>query len=338
MPSASSSLLIRGLDALHTNAPSLVAIGNFDGVHRGHQAVLGAAAERARVRGLVPLVLTFDPHPLEVLAGLKLDRLTDEERKAELMARVSPELSLVVEPFTRELAANTPEQFARDFLQQKLRAAHVIVGSNFRFGQGRAGDLRTLQELGNRYGFDAQAEPLLAEGELPISSSRIRELLRAGQVAQAASLLGRPHSLSGRVTRGDQRGRTIGFPTANMAGVEEMLPPFGVYACLVDDVSDGGPGRALGTAVTNLGVRPTVKDGGAISVETHLLDYAPGASKQGAFSEDLYDRELRVHFVERLREERKFDGLPALVEQIARDALQARQTLAGREPVGNSWV
>ncbi|MCB9584820.1 MAG: bifunctional riboflavin kinase/FAD synthetase [Polyangiaceae bacterium] len=316
----------------------MVAIGNFDGVHRGHQAVLTAAAERARARALVPLVLTFDPHPLEVLAGMHLDRLTDEERKAQLMARVSPELALVVEPFTRELAANTPEQFARDFLRDKLRAAHVIVGANFRFGQGRAGDLGTLQQLGERYGFDAQAEPLLADAERPISSSRIRELLRSGEVIEAARLLGRPHSVSGVVVQGDQRGRTIGFPTANISGAVEMLPPFGVYACLVDDISDGGAGRALGTAVTNLGVRPTVKEQGALSVEAHLLDHAPGSSQQGAFSGDLYGRRLRVHFVARLREERKFEGLPSLVAQIKADAEQAREALKKREPASVAWV
>lgn len=338
MPSPSHSSLIRGLDALESDAPSLVAIGNFDGVHRGHQAVLAAAAERARARGLVPLVLTFDPHPLEVLAGMKLDRLTDEERKAELMARVSPELSLVVEPFTRALAANTPEQFTRDFLRDKLHAAHVIVGANFRFGQGRAGDLGTLQELGKQYGFDAQAEPLLADADRPISSSRIRELLREGEVVEAARLLGRPHSVSGVVVQGDQRGRTVGFPTANISGAVEVLPPFGVYACLVDDVTDGGEGRALATAVTNLGVRPTVKTAGALSVEAHLLDHAPGADFQGAFSGDLYGRRLRVHFVQRLREERKFDGLPSLVQQIQADARQARDVLAGREPTAVAWV
>ncbi|MCA9626318.1 MAG: bifunctional riboflavin kinase/FAD synthetase [Myxococcales bacterium] len=316
----------------------MVAIGNFDGVHRGHQAVLAAAAERARGRGLVARVLTFDPHPLEVLAGLKLDRLTDEERKAQLMARVSSELSLVVEPFTRALAANTPEQFARDFLRNKLHAAHVIVGANFRFGQGRAGDLATLQELGKRHGFDAQAEPLLADGGQPISSSRIRDALREGQVAEATLLLGRPHSASGRVIEGDQRGRTIGFPTANIAGALEMLPPHGVYACLVDDISAAAPGRALGTAVTNLGVRPTVKTEGALSLEVHLLDHAPGSGRSGAFSEDLYGHRLRVHFVERLREERKFDGLPALMAQIQSDANQARDVLRGRVPVGEAWV
>ncbi len=338
MPTTTASPLIRGLDALQADAPSLVAIGNFDGVHRGHQAVLAAAAARARTRGLVPLVLTFDPHPLEVLAGLQLDRLTDEERKAELMGRVSPDLSLVVEPFTRTLAANTPEQFARDFLRDKLHAAHVIVGANFRFGQGRAGDLGTLQELGARYGFDAQAEPLLGDGELPISSSRIRDLLREGQVAEATRLLGRPHSVSGEVVAGDQRGRTIGFPTANLSGVVEMLPPHGVYACLVDDVGSGQAARALGTAVANVGVRPTVKQDGELSVEAHLLDYAPGFGKSGAFAEDIYGRRLRVHFVSRLREERKFDGLPALVAQIEHDASRARQVLQDRVPSGAAWV
>ncbi|MBX3182440.1 MAG: riboflavin biosynthesis protein RibF [Polyangiaceae bacterium] len=317
----------------------MVAIGNFDGVHQGHQAVLAAAAARAHAAGLTPLVLTFDPHPAEVLASATLDRLTPTARKAALIQRLSPELTVVVEPFTRELAAHTPEAFAREFLRERLAAAQVLVGENFRFGRGRAGDLSTLRELGAELGFQPWSEPLTGDAAGAISSSRAREAVRAGDLELAARLLTRPHALTGQVVHGDARGRQIGFPTANLAEVAELIPPHGVYTCLVDDLSRGEePGRALATGVVNIGRRPTVdaRAEAPVSVEAHLLTGADGQP----FQAELYGARLRLHLVHRLREERRFDGLPALVAQIGRDAEAARERLAERrwpEP-GAAWV
>lgn len=347
---------VYGVEALPGTSRSLVAIGNFDGVHRGHQVVLRAAAERAAQRELAAYVLSFDPHPAEVLAGVVVERLSGVERKANLMSQVSSRLTLIVEPFTQALADNSPEQFVRDFLVAKLRAAHVIVGENFRFGKGRAGDLHTLRELGQKYGFDAEAETLLGSAQpagaasdaaqLAISSSRVRRAVKAGNLTEARELLGRPHALTGVVVTGAQRGRTIGFPTANLGDVVEVLPPFGVYACLVDDLSQGEPGRALGTAVTNIGVRPTLTEPDpAPSVEAHLLDPAHGhparAASGSGFSADLYGKKLRLHLIEHLRGERKFAGLDELKQQIARDAAQARECLQRAQPASSPlgpWV
>ncbi len=292
---------------------SLVAIGNFDGVHTGHRAVLESAIQEARTRRLAPVVLTFDPHPSVVLGRAPRPVLTTLERKLELIGRIG-ELTVVVEPFTRELAALTPEQFARDLLADALRAHVVLVGRNFRFGRGRAGDLDVLSTLGAQLGFEARSEELVSHDDEAVSSTRIRSLVAAGDVVGACRLLDRPHAVTGTVVEGDRRGRTLGFPTANLADVQEALPANGVYACVVDVVEDG-VARKLGRAAVNLGARPTV--GGGFSVEAHVLEHAS----------DLYGQRLRLHFVERLRNERRFDGLPALKAQIASDVEAAGAVL-----------
>lgn len=308
--------------------PSLVVIGNFDGVHRGHRAVIGAALELATARELAPRALTFHPHPSEVLGRGVHPVLTPVERKVELLQRLSDELKVVVAPFTLELSRMTPREFVRHVLFEQLEAKVVIVGENFRFGHGRAGDLQTLRELGREFGFEARAEPLVGDELGLFSSTRAREALEQGELADVIRCLGRPHALSGTVVEGAQRGRTLGFRTANLADIREALPPYGVYACLVDLV-EGGRGRALARGVMNLGVRPTLQAG--YSAEVHLLDW------QG----DLYGATLRVHLVERLRAEQRFSGLEALVEQIRRDAAAARERLAGAvpEPAANgAWA
>jgi riboflavin kinase/FMN adenylyltransferase len=307
---------------------TLVAIGNFDGVHRGHREVIQSAAADARQRGLEPVVLTFHPHPAEVLGRGSVPTLTPLDRKIELMFRIEPALEVVVERFTRELAAKTPEIFARELLVGELGANIVLVGENFRFGRGRAGDLALLRKLGAALGFEAHTQELRGDDAGVFSSTRIRHAIAAGDLAIAEHMLGRPHALSGQVVAGDQRGRSIGFPTANLANVAEALPPNGVYACLVDHVLEGGA-RRLGTAVANLGVRPTV-DGTRFLVEAHVFDFAG----------DLYGQTLRLHLVARLRDERRFDSLEALREQIARDAAAARAALAARQPdpeAGGAW-
>jgi riboflavin kinase / FMN adenylyltransferase len=295
---------------------SLVAIGNFDGVHRGHQAVLGRAAREARERRLRPLVLTFDPHPAEVLGRSGHAMLTTIERRIELVSRIDPELAVVVQPFTRELASLAPAGFVNDFLVGLLGARVVIVGENFRFGHQRAGDLATLQTLGRAAGLEARAEALGGDVRGTFSSSRVREALARGDLAAAERILGRPHSVSGVVTEGAQRGRSIGFPTANLGDVQELMPPDGVYACLLDLEP-----AVRARAAANLGTRPTF-DGSQRVLEAHLLD----------FDGDLYGQRLRVHFAERLRSEQRFSGPEELRRQVAEDVAAARRVLAGRQP------
>lgn len=295
---------------------ALVAIGNFDGVHLGHRAVIEAALSEARERGLRPLVLTFDPHPAEVLGRGARPPLTLLDRKLALIERLGPELRVVVEPFTRELSLLTPARFAREFVVGLLGARVVIVGDNFHFGHARAGDLQALVGLGQELGFEARASSLSGDAVGPYSSTRARAALAEGDLRAVEQVLGRPHSLTGTVVLGAQRGRTIGVPTANLSEVREALPPYGVYAVLVDSVTDGVP-AALATGVANIGLRPTVS--GGFSVEVHLFDFA----------DDLYGSALRIHLVARLREERKFAGLAELKAQIAADSAQARSVLSG---------
>lgn len=302
----------------------LLVIGNFDGVHRGHQAVLRGAADDARAFGLELLVLTFFPHPAKVLRGAGPPMLTTLPRKIELIERLVPEARVAVETFDRAWAAQSPAEFAERVLKEKYRARVVVVGKNFRFGHDRAGDFGALTELGARLGFDARSHAMVGDVDGAWSSSRVREAIARGDVESAALMLGRPHALSGTVARGDQRGRTIGFPTCNMAGVEEALPAFGVYAILADRLEDQGrSATALARGVANIGVRPTVKDAAAPpSVEAHLFD----------FDGDLYTSALRIHIVARIREERRFSGLAELKEQIAKDAAAASARLADAAP------
>jgi riboflavin kinase/FMN adenylyltransferase len=308
--------------SIQSRAGSVVVIGNFDGVHRGHRAVVQATIAEAQKAGLDARALTFHPHPQQVLGRGARPALTRIERKLALLARMG--IEVVVEPFTHELAALSPREFAERILCQKLSAKTVLVGENFRFGHGRSGDFAELSRLGERFGFAARAQTLAGDAEGLFSSTRIREALARGDLAAAERCLGRPHSLSGVVIRGDGRGRTIGIPTANLSQIVEVLPPQGVYSCLVDQESSTGPEagapRALAQAVVNIGVRPTVEAG--FAVEAHLLD----------FDGDLYGARLRLHFVSRLRDELKFRDLSSLGQQIQRDIAGARSAMSGRLP------
>jgi riboflavin kinase/FMN adenylyltransferase len=299
---------------------TLVAIGNFDGVHVGHRAVLAKARELAVGAGLSLVVLTFDPHPAEVLGRGRQPTLTPLERKVELLCRLDPELRIVVEPFTRELSLMGARAFVEDLLLGALGAKIVVVGENFRFGRGREGDLSLLESLGKELGFEACALELECDGEGPISSSRIRAAIQAGDLHEAERLLGRPHAVSGNVERGAGRGRTIGVPTANMTAMSEAIPPHGVYACLVDKLVPQARVQRLGTGVANIGNRPTVGEGFAL--EVHVFD----------FHGDLYGQRLRLHLVERIRDVRRFESLDALKDQIRSDVVQARTATAGRMP------
>jgi riboflavin kinase/FMN adenylyltransferase len=324
-----------------------VAIGNFDGVHRGHQALLGDVAADAAARGTEPAVLTFAPHPLAVLGRPVPPVLTALARKLELVRRCAPAITPFVRRFDLAFAAQSPEAFVVETLVQRLRAEVVVVGQNFRFGKDRAGDFAELGRLGARHGFETRSHVIVGDAGGPWSSSRVREAITRGDLDDAARILGRPHTLSGVVVEGDRRGRTLGFPTCNLAGVAEALPPFGVYAVLVDvevespldpaaldelaPMPAAAPAALLARGVANIGVRPTVHAGEARpSVEVHLFDT----------SADLYGARLRVHLVARLRAEQRFAGLDALKDQIARDAAAARERLAELAPdpaAGGAW-
>jgi riboflavin kinase/FMN adenylyltransferase len=290
--------------------PASVAVGNFDGVHRGHQALVAAAVARSRATGGAAVVLTFDPHPARVLRPQEAPAaLTTLAQKEELVAALGIDRLVVVE-FDTRLAALSPEAFAREVLQQALGARHVVVGESFRFGRAREGDPRRLEALGASLGFAVEVVPPLLEGGRAISSSRVREALESGDVGEARTLLGRDYFVDGEVVRGDGRGRTIGVPTANLAPEEQILPANGVYAARCRT----GAG-AWHAAAVNVGERPTF-GGGRVRLEAHLLD----------FEGDLYGARLRMAFHERLRGEQRFDGKDALVAQIRRDieAVRAR--------------
>jgi riboflavin kinase/FMN adenylyltransferase len=313
--------------AAAVHGPTLCAIGNFDGVHRGHVEVLTRAAREAELSGAEPVALTFDPPPAVVLGRTPPVLLTTLERKVELIAAAVPAIRVVVKTFDRDLAEHTAEQFASDVLVGELHAVCVVVGQNFRFGRAREGDLDSLKKLGEKMGFTAHSADIVGDAKGPWSSTRVRRAVGAGDLADVEAVLGRPHALTGTVVRGDQRGRTIGFPTANLGGVAELLPPHGVYAVLVERLDLPGVPRALALGVANVGVRPTV--GAGASIEAHLLDFQPSDEAE----RDLYGARLRLYLVAYLRAEVKFVNLDALRAQIAADAAAAKALLAGRKPV-----
>lgn len=294
----------------------LIAIGNFDGVHCGHQSLVQAVVREAKQRELRPAVLTFDPHPSEVLGRGALPRLTRLDQKLRLLRQLSPELEVLVHRFDRMLAAMSPAEFAQQLLVEQYAAGRVIVGANFRFGHGRAGTLEVLQALGEELGFSAAALPLLEAAGEAISSSRIRALIARGDMHQATRLLGRPHELRGRVVAGEALGRALGFPTANLNDIAEMLPAQGVYACRVRVVGE----NQFRAAVANVGVRPTVSNDTERppGVEVHLIDHTC----------ELYGRSLDVRWEQRLRAEQRFASLDELREQIVRDVGQASRILS----------
>lgn len=287
-----------------------LTIGNFDGVHRGHQHLLSALVARARALGVPSCVYTFEPPPRVVLAPQQArTRILAWPEKMRLLGDHGVD-HVVVERFTRAFAQHPAEWFATQILGARLRASALVVGYDFRFGRARAGDLPLLRKLLPHVPVE-QVEALHLDGEL-VSSSTVRSLVLEGAVERAAALLGRSHVIRGTVVAGDQRGRSIGFPTANLETDSELLPASGVYAVRVR--VDGGPGLP---GVANLGVRPTF-EGRQFLVEIHLLD----------FSGDLYGHELVVSFEARLRAEQRFSGVDGLVAQIRADVEAARGVLS----------
>jgi riboflavin kinase / FMN adenylyltransferase len=305
--------IVSGLGELE-RAPSVVSIGFFDGVHRGHQTIIRRAVRKAGVTGLRSVVVTFDRHPMEVVnPGSQPALLMTLARRAQTLSQLGVDV-VVVMPFDDDLRHRSPEDFVDHVLVDPLQAREVIVGSNFRFGHKAAGDVAVLTELGPSRDFTAEGVTLLELGGVVISSTEIRARVESGAVQEAARMLGRPHVVDGVVVRGDRRGVTLGFPTANLQiDPRVAVPARGVYAGWVH-LPDG----KTVPCVTNVGVNPTF-GGQELRVEAHLLDY----------SGDLYGLSIGVDFRHRLRDERRFDGVEALVTQIGADAERARELLLG---------
>ncbi|MQA30501.1 MAG: bifunctional riboflavin kinase/FAD synthetase [Luteitalea sp.] len=286
----------------------VLALGNFDGVHRGHRKVLDRLCRVAGERGVTSVVMTFDPHPPRVVRPDKAPPLLmTTAQKLEAIAGAGVRGAAIVR-FTAELSRWDPETFVRAVLVDWLRVSEVWVGANFLFGHDRAGNFSLLRALGARYGFKAEKIDPVRYKDFVVSSTRIRRLISEARVDEAGALLGHQYFVDGKVVPGDQRGRTIGFPTANLCTENELLPPRGVYA------TTATIGGVVLPSVTNIGVRPTVEDSGRLSIETHIFD----------FSRDLYGASVRLGFVQRLRDERAFDSLDALKQQIAADCGRAR--------------
>ena len=313
------SLLFRDLGgASPTPAGSVVCIGAFDGLHRGHQALIGRARARAREMDLPLALLSFEPLPREFfMAPEPPARLTLPAAKIAGLRALDVDVIGLLR-FNAAMVAMSPERFVREALVDKLHAREVWVGPDFRFGHRRSGDVALLQRMGADFGFGTQALGLVEDAGERVSSTAVRSALAAGDFLRASVLLGRPYAIPGRVVRGKQLGRTLGYPTANLRFGGKRPPMHGIYATLVHGVGE----RPL-PSVSSLGTRPTV-NGKEPLLEAHLFD----------FDGDLYGRRIGVEFVAKLRDEEKFDGLPALIEQMDRDAAQARAILSARPASG----
>lgn len=306
--------IIRSLDDWKSPARrAAIAVGVFDGVHAGHREIFRRLVEYAGKSGSDPVVFTFDPHPRAVLRGAPHPRiLTPLEEKAALLERLGIAL-LVVIPFDRRFAGTPAEEFVRTYLVARFRVGRLVVGYDFRLGRGREGDGTVLAELGGQYGFSVdQVRPYEMSGRA-VKSTWIRDEIESGEVAGAARLLERYYSLAGKVVSGDGRGRTLGFPTANLEGwpKDKLLPANGVYAAFAER-----PGN-LHPALVNIGVRPTFGEGGGRTVEAHLLD----------FEGELVGERLALHFVRRIREERAFPTPADLIARIGRDREEGEKAL-----------
>ncbi|MBW8483654.1 bifunctional riboflavin kinase/FAD synthetase [Actinomadura parmotrematis] len=312
-----------GLDEVPSDwGRSVVTIGVFDGVHRGHQRIVRSAAEQARERGLRSVVITFDPHPDEVVRpGTHPPLLTSTRRRVELLESLGTDAVAVV-PFTLELSRVPPDEFVRTVLVERLRAAHVIVGEDFRFGHKAKGDAALLTELGTKYDFTAEGVPLVANGDT-ISSTNIRARLDEGDVAAAARALGRPHRVEGVVVRGHQRGRLLGFPTANLETLPHTaIPADGVYAGRLVCDSDRYPGFSWPAAIS-IGTNPTFEGTAERTVEAYALDRD---------DLDLYGEHMGVDFTDRIRDTLKFASVDALVAEMHHDVAEARRLTGAAGP------
>jgi riboflavin kinase/FMN adenylyltransferase len=301
------------LDAFPTGrGPVCATIGNFDGVHLGHQAILASVIAAAKGRSATSLLITFDPHPLAVVAPTRGPKLLQTRRQKLETLEATGLDGILILPFDRELASLTGEDFFGAFLSSRIRFATVHVGSTFRFGRARGGDIRLLQTIGAELAFTVvSVPPVTVEGET-VSSSAVRSAIELGDVGRARAHLGRPFSITGEVVHGDGRGRAIGFPTANLAVDNETIPRRGVY------ITETGVFGSRFPSITNVGVRPTF-GGTTLAVESHLLDV----------HEDLYGEHVEARFLARLRDEAKFADAAELADQLARDQAAAASYFSG---------
>lgn len=306
-----STKLIRSLYNLSSlEQGGIATIGNFDGVHVGHQQLIAKVVETGRNLGIPSTVITFEPHPFEFFAGdrLTIPRLTRLREKFSFIAECNVNNVLIL-PFNQKLAKLSASDFIKKILVSKLRIQHLIVGEDFHFGHNREGDIQLLQKMGREFGFTVETfETILVDGER-VSSTRVRKALAEGDHQRVNRLLGHPYTMCGRVQRGDQRGRQWGFPTANLFVHRKLTPVRGVYTVYMRGIaSHPWPG------VANIGIRPTI-DGTRTILEVHLLD----------FNQDIYGQYVQVEFCEKLREEIRYPTLEALKEQIAKDVVVAQQ-------------
>ncbi|KAB2309174.1 bifunctional riboflavin kinase/FAD synthetase [Betaproteobacteria bacterium SCN2] len=297
------------------SAPHAVTIGNFDGLHRGHQAMLARLKEEAAKRGLPSCVLTFEPHPREFFAPAQAPaRLSSLREKSELIRGAGID-RLHVCRFNQRFASLSPDDFIQQVLINSLGTRWLLVGDDFRFGAQRAGDFALLKEAGDRLGFEVESLPTVSVEGKRASSTAVREALAAGDMQHATELLGRPYSISGHVMHGNKLGRQIGFPTANIQLQHNRPPLSGIFAVEVYGLN-GAPLQG----VASLGTRPTVHENGKPTLEVFIFD----------FRDDLYGRRLRVDFLRKLRDEEKYPDLDALIAQINRDVDNARAFFASR--------
>jgi riboflavin kinase/FMN adenylyltransferase len=303
--------IIRDLDSLGSYPFPVVALGNFDGVHVGHQTILKVALERAHATGGSALAVTFDPLPAKVLNPNRAPRLIlTPDDKHELLRSFGLR-GVIVLTFSRELSMVSPEDFVREYLCRRIGARIVVVGHNVSFGHARAGNAEVMQQLGRKLGFEATVVGPIERDGIVVSSTQVREMIAAGNMNRTAILLGRPHFLRGPVVHGRERGRTIGFPTANIESRTECLPPDGVYATRVVMEEGSYP------SITNIGMRPTFGEPQR-TIEAHIFE----------FNRDIYGREIKLEITERIRPERKFESAQALAAQIAADLQRAKEILA----------
>ncbi|GAB7079559.1 bifunctional riboflavin kinase/FAD synthetase [Megalodesulfovibrio paquesii] len=310
---------------LDLSAGSCVTIGNFDGVHKGHQTLIHRVLGKARARGLASVVATFCPHPLQVLVGPHTPPfITIREQKLDLIEAMGVDMTLLLE-FTKAMAAMEPEDFVKTYLVDWINCKELVVGYDWSFGKGRKGNFDVIQALGQQYGFRCERMPPVMINDAVVSSTRIRDLIKAGDVWEARCLLGRYYAVRGTVIHGHNRGgRLLGFPTANLKLENEVRPRNGVYAVWVN-LNGNRPGGEALAGVANIGLNPTFGNTD-VSVEVHIMD----------FDADLYDKDLHVHFVQFIRPEQKFSGVDALVARITEDVALARRILA--EPEANCWA
>jgi riboflavin kinase / FMN adenylyltransferase len=313
--------VFRGLPNAASRAPCALTIGNFDGVHRGHQALLAHVREAATKLGVEAAVMTFEPHPREFFARLAGDpskaptRISNLRDKLQSLKNAGVD-RLIVEHFNAHFASMSPEDFVEKVLVQGLHVKWLMVGDDFRYGAKRAGDIHSLLAAGEKYGFHVEAMPTVMNEGTRISSSAVRAALAQGNFAHAAQLLGHPYSISGHVVHGKKLGRSIGFPTMNVRVAHKRPSLSGIFVVQVHGLADKPlPG------VASFGVRPTIEDSGRVLLETFVFDYA----------QQCYGKLIRVEFLKKLRDEEKYSDLSALTDAIARDEANARAYFSQRD-------